>query len=250
MNKINKLKIIKNQVLADGIHLLSLKVSEPLEAKPGQFFILRMNERYDPLLGRPLSIFDLEGEKISFLFRVKGKGTKILSTLTVGEEIQITGPFGKWYPFPHGEFAVIAGGIGIASVFYLIKKFPKKAYLFYGARNLSEILFYEELKDLCKELFIITECGRGEYKGIVTETFREKGLKLNLPIYACGPMVMIKELRKILEENHTHLPCFVAVEERMACGLGACLGCVIETTEGFKRVCTEGPVFKMNELKL
>lgn len=248
MNKILQGKTIKNQALTEGVYLISLKIPLSTEAKPGQFFILRMNERHDPLLGRPFSIFDLEGDMLSFLYRVKGKGTKILSNLREGEEIQLTGPFGKWYPFPKDEYVVIAGGIGIASVFYLMKKFPHKAYLFYGAREQREIFFYKELKKLAKDVCISTECGSVDYKGVVTEAFKERGINLNLPIYACGPMIMIKELKNLLKDRDT--PCYVAVEERMACGLGACLGCVIETNDGLKRVCTEGPVFNLNELKL
>lgn len=249
MNKIFKGQIIKNQAFAENVYLISLNLSSRIDAKPGQFFILRVNDRFDPLLGRPFSVFDLEDNKLSFLYRVKGKGTKILSNLPEGEKIQITGPFGKWYPFPKDDYVVIAGGIGIASVFYLMKKFPKKAYLFYGAREKSEILFFEKLKELANYIYISTECGSADYKGIVTEAFKEKGMHLNFPIYACGPMVMIKELKNLLK-NKKEIPCFVAVEERMACGLGACLGCVIETKDGLKRVCTEGPVFPINDLKL
>ncbi len=249
MNKILQGKIIKNQALTERVYLISLKIPFSIDAKPGQFFILRMNERHDPLLGRPFSIYDLEGDKLSFLYRVKGKGTKILSKLHIDEEIQLTGPFGRWYPFPKDDYVVIAGGIGIASVYYLMKKFPKKAYLFYGARDKKEIFFYDELKNIAKDICISTECGAVDYKGVVTEAFREKGINLNLPIYACGPMVMIKELKNLLRDKK-EMHCFVAVEERMACGLGACLGCVIETTDGLKRVCTEGPVFNLNELKL
>lgn len=248
MNKIFKGQIIKNQALTENVYSLSLKIPVKIDAKPGQFFLLRVNNRFDPLLGRPFSIFNLEEDKLDFLYRVKGKGTKILSSIHEGEEIQLTGPFGKWYPFPKDEYIVIAGGIGIASVFYLMKKFPHKAFLFYGAREQREIFFYEELKKLAKDVCISTECGSVDYKGVVTEAFKERGINLNLPIYACGPMVMIKELKNLLKERE--IPCYVAVEERMACGLGACLGCVIETKDGLKRVCTEGPVFPIDDLKL
>jgi dihydroorotate dehydrogenase electron transfer subunit len=249
LNNLFKGTVIKNQALTEGIYLISLKIPQSIDAKPGQFFMLRLNERLDPFLGRPFSIFDLQGDRISFLYRVRGKGTKILSNLYESEEIQITGPFGKWYPFPKDDYTVIAGGIGLASVFFLMKKFPQRAYLFYGTREKREILFYDELRKITKSIFISTECGSIEYRGIVTDVFKEKGLDLNLPIYACGPIGMIKELRNLLK-NKKALPCYVAVEERMACGFGVCLGCVIETNNGFKRVCTEGPVFRIDELKL
>lgn len=248
MNRLFKGQVIENIPLTENVYLISIKAPFRLEAKPGQFFIIRVNQRLDPLLGRPFSIFDLEEETVKFLYRVKGKGTKILSKSAKGEELKLTGPLGRWYPFPKDEFIVIAGGIGIASVFYLIKKFPNRAYLFYGAREKNEIFFNEELKNLSKKTFISTECGFMDYKGLVTEVFKEYGLHLNLPIYACGPMVMLGELKKLLTDRP--LPCYVAVEERMACGIGACLGCAIETKDGYRRVCTDGPVFPIGDLKL
>lgn len=248
MNKIFKSTIISNEALTEEIYLISCEVPDDIETKPGQFCILRLNQRLDPLLGRPFSIFDHTPGEIKFLYRVKGKGTKIMSKLKKGDSLTITGPFGRWYPFPEQDFIVIAGGIGLASVYYLIKKFPERAYLFYGVRNEREILFYEELKNLAKEVYISCEENiPSAYKGVVTELFKEKAMELPLPVYACGPMVMLKELKKIINPE---IPCYVATEERMACGVGACLGCVINTKEGFKRVCTDGPVFEIKELNL
>lgn len=228
--------------------MISVELPFEIQAKPGQFCILKINQRFDPLLGRPFSIFDIEGSTVKFLYRVKGRGTTILSKLKEGDVVTVTGPFGRWYPYPEDEFVVVAGGIGIASVYYLIKKFPKKAYLFYGVRSEEEILFYDELNSLAKKLFLSTESGSMGYKGVVTDLYKKEALNLNLPIYACGPMVMLKSLKHILEG--TSIPCYVAVEERMACGVGACLGCVINTNQGLKRVCTDGPVFEIKEVVL
>lgn len=248
MNKLFKSKVINNEEIRNGIYLISLEIPLNVESKPGQFCILRVNERFDPLLGRPFSIFDHEKGEIKFLYRLKGRGTNILSKLKKGDSIIFTGPFGRWYPFPKEDFIVVAGGIGLASVYYLIKRFPNRAYLFYGVRNEKEILFYEELKKLSKQVYISTEKETNyTYKGVVTDLFKAKGMDLPLPIYACGPMIMLKELKKIVDESRA---CYVASEERMACGVGACLGCVIRTKEGFKRVCTDGPVFDLRELVL
>lgn len=248
MNKLFKSKVIINEALTEEIYLISLEIPDNIEIKPGQFCIIRVNQRLDPFLGRPFSVFDHEKGQIKFLYRLKGKGTNILSKLKKGDSINLTGPFGRWYPFPQEDFIVIAGGIGVASVYYLMKRFPQRAYLFYGVRNEKEIIFYEELKKLSKQLYISTEKETPyTYKGVVTEIFKEKGMNLSLPIYACGPMLMLKELKKIIKEN---IPCYVATEERMACGIGACLGCVIKTREHFKRVCTDGPVFEIKELVL
>lgn len=248
MNKVTQAKIVDNESLTDDIFLISLEIPEPIESKPGQFCILRMNERLDPLLGRPFSIFDYEGNIINFLYRVKGKGTEILSKMDKDQNVLLTGPLGRWYPYPEKDFVVIAGGIGLASVYYLMKKFRNRAYFFCGGRSEQEILFYNEVKTFAKEVYISTEYGTTGYRGVVTDLFKEKGLMLNLPVYACGPMVMLKELKRIVQGSS--IPCYVAVEERMACGIGACLGCAIETREGLKRVCTDGPIFELKELML
>lgn len=248
MNKIFKAEVLENQPLSESVYLITLKAPFSLEAKPGQFFILQLDQRFDPLLGRPFSIFDLQGDILKFLYRVKGKGTALLSQTKPSEILKVHGPFGRWYPFPKDEFIVVAGGIGLGSVFYLLKKFPKKAHFFYGARERAEVFFLDELREITKSLYITTECGSMEYRGVVTELFKERGLHLNLPIYSCGPMVMLRELKNLIKNKAQ--PCYVAAEERMACGVGACLGCVIKTKNGYKRVCTDGPVFEIGELEL
>lgn len=248
MNKLYQSKILRNEALTEDIYLISLRMPEKIESKPGQFCILRINSRFDPLLGRPFSIFDYEDNELRFLYRIKGKGTKILSKLKEGDDVSVIGPLGRWYPFPDGDFTVVVGGIGLASVYYLIKRFPGRSYLFYGVRTKKEILFYEELKKITKKFYISTENGVSGYRGVVTDLFKEKGLSLKLPVYCCGPMIMLGEFKKTINTEQT--PCYVAVEQRMACGLGACLGCVIPTKQGLKRVCIDGPIFKIDELGL
>lgn len=248
MNKVFLAEVLENQPLSDTVYLISLRTPFQVEAKAGQFFILRIDQRFDPLLGRPFSIFDIEGDVLKFLYRVRGRGTTLLSQIKATSKLWIHGPFGRWYPFPKDEFVVLAGGIGLGSVFYLIKRFPGKAHLFYGAKEKKEIFFIDELKGLSKTVYFTTECGSIDYRGVVTDLFNEKGLHLELPVYCCGPMAMISELKKILSKKSQ--PCYVAVEERMACGVGACLGCVVATEGGYKRVCTDGPVFEIRELRL
>lgn len=246
MNKFTVATVVENKALSSDVYLLTLELPFKVDAKPGQFCILRTNSRFDPLLGRPFSIFDSEEQTLKFLYRVKGKGTKILSETKAGESIVFTGPLGRWYPYPEADFLVVAGGIGIASVYYLIKRFPKRAMVFYGVRSEKELFVYEEIKEFAKKIYISTEEGKLGYKGLVTDLFQKKAKELDLPIYACGPMMMIKELKKFVGKRL----CYVAVEERMGCGVGACLGCVINTIDGFRRVCIDGPVFEIKELML
>jgi dihydroorotate dehydrogenase electron transfer subunit len=218
--------------------------------EPGQFFMIQTSKTYDPLLKRPFSIFRYQ-QGIQFLYRIRGKGTECLSDLAVGDAIQLLGPLGNSYPAPEGDFIAVTGGIGIASLFSLIETNPSRAYLFCGARNCDELLMIDEAKALAKDVCITTDDGTSYSKGLVTEPlkdFIESAVFRNgsMPIYACGPTPMLRELARIFEGKG--LTCYVSLEEVMACGMGACLGCVTSTTEGYRRVCKEGPVFRIEDI--
>jgi dihydroorotate dehydrogenase electron transfer subunit len=259
--------------------------------------MLQAGDTYDPLLKRPFSIFKTEQQSsraaeqhdmgmvaLSFLYRVRGKGTLSLSHLKSGDIINVIGPLGNSYPEPYGDFIAVAGGIGIASLFPLLEKYKNRAYLFYGARNREELVILNEVKALSKEIFIATDDGSEGQKGLVTDLLKNffdasqispfppllKGGEGGLPIYACGPTPMLKELSKVVAEYPSSLlpldkgrmggvKCYVSLEEHMACGVGACLGCAvkvrIQNTEyrsqnnwTYKRVCKEGPVFEIEDI--
>ena len=247
--------VINNLILNKDFRLLILDKGNDLSIpKPGQFYMLQCGSTYDPLLKRPFSIFRYNDNTIQFLYRVRGKGTHLLSFLKKGDVINIIGPLGEAFPAPEGDFIALAGGIGIASIMPLLERFKKKAYLFYGAKKKDELIMLEDAKAFSKELFTCTDDGSEGYKGIITDHLKNSTIFKNhsLPIYACGPNQMLKELVHIVSDMQT---CYVSLEEYMACGVGACLGCVVKNKDPFskqswtyKRVCKEGPVFDIREI--
>ncbi len=222
------------------------------EPRPGQFYMLEVSKGTDPLLKRAFSIFRRTPEGLQILYRIKGKGTSILRDMKEGTEITMLGPLGNGYPLPSDKESplVIAGGIGIASVFSLVEKISKKAFVFYGARTEQELFVTGELEKIYKELVVCTDDGSCGVKGTVVDVLNDfirnrDGIHKPV-IYACGPNVMLLEIAKTAAANG--IIAYVSLEEHMACGIGACLGCVVKTKTGYKRVCKEGPVFDAAEI--
>ncbi|MCC6345927.1 MAG: dihydroorotate dehydrogenase electron transfer subunit [Nitrospirales bacterium] len=230
--------------------LLRLRpLSEMQEPKAGQFYMLQAGATSDPLLKRPFSLFKREDGTLSFLYRIRGKGTQSLARFRQGDSIRVIGPLGNRYPVPQGDFIAVAGGIGIASLLSLLEGYPGRAHLFHGARSAEELVMGEEVKRVAKEVIIATDDGSAGMRGVVTDLLAVRlGMTTEplLPIYACGPTPMLRELHRVVADKEVR--CHVSLEEHMACGVGACLGCVVKTTSGYRRVCKEGPVFDMKEL--
>lgn len=137
----------------------------------------------------------------------------------------------------------------MASLFYLLVKYGKRAHLFYGARDVSELVMLDDVRDLAGKVSVATDNGSAGLKGIVTDIFAgylesAEGGSAGKVIYACGPSGMLRALADICQSQ----TCFVSLEERMACGVGACVGCVVQTVGGFMRVCKEGPVFDLRNI--
>ncbi len=252
MNRLFDAQVVDNVLVNGPFKILSVRpVSDIFPPEPGQFFMLKTARANDPLLKRPFSLFRYENGILQFLYRIRGKGTICLSDMKTGDAIQLLGPLGNAYPPPEGDFIVVAGGIGIASLFMLLEKYKSKAYLFCGARNCDELLMLDKAKSLAKDVCITTDDGTACRKGLITEPFKDfirssSFMKNPLPIYSCGPSPMLKELAAIVHGRG--LTCYASLEEVMACGVGACLGCVTKTAEGYKRVCKEGPIFKIEDI--
>ncbi|HTZ17853.1 MAG TPA: dihydroorotate dehydrogenase electron transfer subunit [Dissulfurispiraceae bacterium] len=252
MSRLFNAGVIENIPVSKYFKIISLRPqSEIIDPEPGQFYMLQAGNTYDPLLKRPFSLFRKQDGILRFLYRIRGKGTKCLSETEVGDLLQLLGPLGNAYPVPEGDFVAVAGGIGIASLLPLLEQCPGRAYLFCGARNCDELVMLDQAKAFAKEICITTDDGTFCRKGLITEPLNEflgaeKFIKGPLPIYACGPVPMIKELAGSIEGKD--LTCYVSLEEVMACGVGACLGCVTKTAGGYKRVCREGPVFNIRDI--
>lgn len=256
-------QILEHSRIAEDIYLLTLSATEIAgSAKPGQFIHIRCGSSFDPLLRRPFSISNVDkaAGSISVIYEVRGRGTKILSTHTVGQTLDIMGPLGSSFSISHicpGSGAVlVGGGIGAPPMAALAQaltgKGLKKVKVLLGAASKEKLLPEEIFKRAGAEVQIATDDGSVGHKGLVTELLPP--LVLNAAdkpaVFACGPEGMLKAVGTFCLNND--LPCQLSLESVMACGVGACQGCVRRVSRAenveYVRVCKEGPVFDAGEV--
>ncbi|MGI6085045.1 MAG: dihydroorotate dehydrogenase electron transfer subunit [Acetivibrionales bacterium] len=230
------------------------KVSK--KARPGQMVHVKCGEENGVILRRPISICSVDRENGTFdiVFQVRGKGTKILSGYKAGDNIDAMGPLGHGFTiYPkHKKIIAAGGGIGIFPLLQLLKDHPaenKKAIL--GFRSKSNVILEKEYKDACDKLFISTDDGSYGEKGFVTDILKkELGKEPADMVFFCGPLPMMKIGTQIAKEYG--IPCEVSMEQRMGCGIGACLVCVCKTKKDddweYSQVCKKGPVFGGEEI--
>lgn len=245
-------KVISQEMLAENIFSMWIETSIAGEAKCGQFIsVYTKNDA--KLLPRPISICEIGEGKLRIVYRVAGDGTKEFSTYRTGDSITVLGPLGNGFPVDSSKSAlIIGGGIGVPPMLEVAKSLKGDKKIVMGYRN-CETFLYDELKDN-GELYIATEDGTVGTKGNVLDAIKENNLKADV-IYACGPMPMLRALKKYAEENN--MEAWISLEEKMACGIGACLGCVCKSKEiddhslvNNKRICKDGPVFNAREVEI
>ncbi|MBM3251783.1 MAG: dihydroorotate dehydrogenase electron transfer subunit, partial [Candidatus Omnitrophica bacterium] len=259
-------KLIKNIEVAPNYYKMVLAApSIARAAKPGQFVNILVSEKFEPLLRRPFSVHRINSSNLEILYKAVGKATELLSQKRLGINLNILGPLGNGFSILDPSFSIlVAGGIGVAPLLFLAEQtriqYPaSRIKILIGAKNKKDILCAEAFKNLGCEVKIATEDGSSGFKGLVTELLKKflatshrpqaisKNRKLAAcslkpaAIYACGPKPMLKEIAKI--SKNKKIPAQISLEEHMACGIGACFGCVVKTKQGYKRVCKEGPVF-------
>ena len=258
-----KAKLINKEELISGIFKFSVQADEVVKtAKPGNFIEIRVNDDIEPFLRRPISIHNMDKENgiLEFIFQEKGKGTKILSAKREGELVDIIGPLG-YGTFKYSNYenlAIIGGGIGIFPLYELAKCAKlenKNVNTYLGFRNKDLVVLEKEFEDVSNNLTVTTDDGSYAKKGFALDFLKndiEDG-KIDC-IYACGPLPMLKAVRGLaLEKN---IPCQISLEEKMACGLGVCLGCAVKTAESPKEapeywhVCKAGPVFEAKNVEI
>lgn len=257
MSKILKEEIVNNEKLASSIYKLTIK-SEYIaqNAKPGQFVNVKCCEGLNALLRRPISICSVDRAKNTFdiVFQVKGTGTGYLSQKKPGSEADMIGPLGKPFDlsYEYKKIAVIGGGIGIFPLLYILKeKECSHKSAFIGFRNMDYVVLTDEFKNASDEFFMSTDDGSMGYRGLITDLL-ETDLAKNMydVIYTCGPTPMIKKVADIVKERG--IRCQVSLEQRMGCGIGACLVCACKTKHGeeweYSHVCKDGPVFWSEEV--
>ena len=234
--------IIKTSCLAEGIYEMWLKTDKMAgEAVPGQFISVYSNDGAR-LLPRPISICRIDKDNLRIVYRVAGKGTEEFSKMKEGEYVNIQGPLGNGYDIKSiMEYVKNVTGNDCADT-------ELKAILFGGGIGVPPML------ELAKQLECATEDGSAGTKGNVLDAVRENNLTADV-IFACGPTPMLRAIKEYAVSNN--IACFVSLEEKMACGIGACLACVCQSTDiddhskvKNKRVCKEGPVFNVKEVEL
>lgn len=249
--------VLSQKELTENIFDLWLETDLALQAKPGQFMCLYTKDGA-ALLPRPISICeaDPEQKRIRLVYRIAGRGTKEFSTYKKGMQVPVLGCLGNGFPLEEGvgkTALLMGGGIGVPPILQLAKERKnEKNIILAGYRDAST--FLKEDFEKCGELYVATEDGSVGTKGNVMDCIKEHKLKADL-IYACGPMPMLRAIKKYAEEQG--ILAYISLEERMACGVGACLGCVCKTKNvdahshvHNARICTDGPVFDSREVEI
>ncbi|MEA3328665.1 MAG: dihydroorotate dehydrogenase electron transfer subunit [Candidatus Omnitrophota bacterium] len=257
-------RILSNRCISGKYYLLRLSASGIARlSQPGQFIHLRCSESLSPLLRRPFSIHRVSGAKIDIFYQVVGKGTEILSKKKAGQYLDVIGPLGRGFEIDRpGDFVLVAGGMGIAPLLMLAQRLSRcrvNKVILVGAKTKSLILCKEEFKRLGFKIKAATEDGSLGFKGLVTDlleqtlrikhssaALRTGSAQCNTNLYVCGPQEMLKKTARI--SSKYRLKAQGSLERNMACGVGACLGCVIKTTHGYRKVCQDGPVFNLDEI--
>lgn len=259
-----KARIVSNKKLKNNYWHLEFESNIIARfARPGQFVNIISGSGSPVLLRRPVSVHGVESGKIKLFYEAVGSGTQALSAKRPGELLDVIGPLGNGFDLRgpaeagEGENILIAGGMGVAPLVFLAEKLRKlkirnskiEIKVLIGARTEEQVLCAREFKALGCGVKLATDDGSVGFKGKVTDLLKQQLVPAGrnpAVIYACGPQLMLKGVSEIARENKARAQ--LSLEAHMACGIGACLGCVVLTKGGYKRVCKDGPVFSSQEL--
>jgi len=256
-------RLLTNEPIAPDHHVMTLATSQIAKlARPGQFVHLRIPGTYDPLLRRPISVMLAERAHghLQLVVRVAGRGTEIIAKTAAGSLLELLGPLGTPFPLPgeggltgEGDVLLVAGGVGVAPLVFLadaLREFDPPAYVrgLFGAANEDMLVCWTEFAARCDEFYVTTEDGSAGEQGLITEALAgqlERGQAR--VVYACGPVGMMAQVAGMCRE--VHVPCYCSLEQRMGCGVGACLSCAVQAAGGgYVRVCKDGPIFAAERL--
>ncbi len=243
--------VIRQERIADGIWRMELACGAAANARPGQFVSLYCADGAH-LLPRPISLCRIHPDRLVLVYRVAGAGTEMFSRLSAGDELDLMGPLGNGFPVREGRALLIGGGIGLPPLAALAHELPGPVTVAAGYRD-GHLFLTDEFPETAR-LLIATEDGSAGTCGNVMDAIRANGAEADV-IYACGPKPMLRAVQQYARETGT--PAWLSLEEHMACGVGACLGCVCETAgidEHSRvrnaRICKDGPVFAAEEVVL
>lgn len=248
--------VISQQEIAENIFDMWIETGLAAEAHPGQFIGVFPKNK-STILPRPISICEVNAEKtaLRIVYRIAGQGTKEFSSYTAGDKVDILGILGNGFPLEAGKGKktfLMGGGIGVPPILQLAKELDAEKQVVVGYRDNN--LFLKEDLDKYAAVYVATEDGSAGTKGNVMDAIAANALDAEV-IYACGPMPMLRAIKKYAEEKG--IKAYISLEEHMACGVGACLGCVVKTKEvdhhshvNNARICTDGPVFDAEEVNI
>lgn len=252
-----KEKILRMEKIAPVIYKMTIESAYIAEnALPGQFVNVKCSDGINVLLRRPISICNVDKLKNTFdiIFQIRGTGTELLSRMRPGEIVDLLGPLGNSFDLDekYSGIAVVGGGIGIFPLLFVLnesKADMKRCYL--GFRSKDFVVLEEEFKMASHDMYISTDDGSAGYNGLVTDMLARDIESNTLDmLYACGPTPMIKQVIKLADEYG--IPCQISMEQRMGCGIGACLVCACKTKYGdeweYSHICKDGPVYKGSDL--
>lgn len=254
-----KYKILFNKKVGPGHYTMRIYAPEIVQnARPGQFVHLLCSDNTEPLLRRPFSFHRIDRNSFDVLYRVMGIGTNLLAKRPKGDTIDLIGPLGNGFDLPklkdkkQARALLIGAGMGIAPLLALAQKIKpgKNIAVLIGAKNKNQISCADEFCKLGAKVHFSTDDGSLGHKGLITDLLKKILLStVNCQlstIYACGPKPMLQKLTQL--SRNFNVRAFGSLEENMACGVGACLGCAVGTKFGYQRVCKEGPVFDLGDI--
>lgn len=236
-----KYEIIDNRRIGENTMMMMLQGETSEFSTPGQFINIEIPGL---MLRRPISVFDLQGDVITIVYDVVGKGTEIMSRMHPGEWLDVLAALGNGFEVTESveRPVLLGGGIGCAPLYLLAKSLIEKEILptvILGFNSENRMMLIEQFENLDIPFYVATVDGSYGTKGFVTDVIEQEGLRPDY-YYACGPEPMLKALGRELT-----IPGQISLEARMGCGFGVCMCCSVETKEGPKRICKEGPVFKV-----
>ena len=242
---IDNATILSNVSIAKDIWKMELKTELYKEAKPGQFINIKIPGFY---LRRPISISEIKDDGLVIIYKVLGEGTEELTHFEKGEILDVFGPLGNGFELEDTDSVIlIGGGVGVPPLYELAKRFVAKNVhvdVVLGFNDASQIFYENEFKEIGANVYIATMDGSYGVKGTVIDAIEKNGINTDM-IYTCGPTPMLRAL------NQKYTKGYVSLEARMACGLGACMGCVVKDREGHSlRVCKDGPVFPVGKVEI
>lgn len=246
--------VARNERITPHLYVIAFE-SERLahSIQPGQFLQVAVTEDYDPFLRRPFTIYRVLRNRLEILYEIVGQGSEILSRKVRGDRLKVMGPLGNTFSMrmKNRIHVIVGGGVGIAPFIFLGQKIKIDHFLM-GARSKKGLLPKSEIGALWSKSRFTTEDGSYGRRGFITECLEEVIKECRHPrriyLYVCGPRAMMRAVREMTDRHG--LEGEASVDERMACGVGACLGCVVETTNGYKTSCREGTVFRLRDLIL